>query len=115
MNKIIRLELLHQDVMLIKNPKTADEISSEIDFFLEEHIADDVANELMKVKTAFREWHTEVGIKNLLVVSDESSVGTVSRVTFHTADKILENKGIDSKEMHALLVQQIMDGIYEKV
>lgn len=114
MNEIIRLELLQQDIMLIKNPESMQEIKDQIYFFLDAEELEKVAYETTNCGVAFREWHTEIGIKNLLVICHPQNMGEVSRVVLFAAKRILENKNVKSDEMEGLLLQLIMDNIYPK-
>jgi hypothetical protein len=114
MNEIIRLELLHQDILLVKDPVSYEDIIKEISFFLDIEEAESAAYQAMKARVTFRCWHTEIGIKNMLVVDTYESIGVVSRVVLSAADTILSNKEVYSKEMEGLLLQLIMDNIYPK-
>jgi hypothetical protein len=113
MNKIIRLELLQQDLLLVQDPESYKDVVDEIYFFLDIEEAEKVAHEAVRANVTFRCWHTEIGIKNLLVVNSDN-IGIVARVVFHAAKTILDNKEVDSKEMDGLLIQLIMDNIYTK-
>jgi hypothetical protein len=114
MNKIIRIELLQQDIMLIKEPESTQEVKDQIYFFLDAEELEKVAYETTNCGAAFRGWRTEIGVKNLLVINHPQDIGKVSRVVLFAAKRILENKNVKSGEMEGLLLQLIMDNIYTK-
>jgi len=111
MKRIIKLDLLQQEVLLLENEVS---IASQIDFFLSDSEAEASAQELRRLPVAFRQWHTKSGVKNLMVIHGERDLAMISRVVTLAAFDILRHKNVESEEMVALLVQLLMDNIYEK-
>lgn len=111
MKKVITLDLLQQDVLLLENEVN---ITSEIDFFLSKEEAESAAKELTGLPVAFRQWNTKHGVKNLLVINGKRELAMISRVVVLAAFDILRQREVESEEMVGLLVQLLMERIYEK-
>jgi len=110
MKKTITLELLHQDLRVIKN-ESAEQIAEDIKHFFQSSKIPKEAAELSSLYAGFRQWHTDEGVKNLLVINYGAPLAQLMGVIVGAAYDILEYKEVDSIEMHALLVQYIVENL----
>ena len=110
MKKTINLELLKQDLRVIKN-ESIGEIQSDIKHFFDNNRAKKESLSLSQVTVGFRQWHTDEGVKNLLVINESAPLGEIIGVIVGAAHDILEYKNIESVEMSALLAQYIVENI----
>lgn len=110
MKKTINLELLKQDLRVIKN-ESIEEIESDIKHFFDNNKARKESLSLSQVTVGFRQWHTDEGVKNLLVINYGAPLAQLMGVIVEAAYDILEYKEVDSVEMHALLVQYIVENL----
>ena len=110
MKKTITLELLQQDLRVIKN-ESAELIAEDIKHFIQSSKVPKEADELSNLTVGFRQWHTDEGVKNLLVINYGAPLAQIMGVIVGAAYDILEYKEVDSVEMHALLVQHIVENL----
>lgn len=110
MKKTIELKLLQQDLRVLKN-QSSEQISEDVRHFLTNNESIIEALDLVNTSVGFRQWKTDVGVKNLLVINESAPLGEIVGVVVAAAHDILEYKNIESVEMHSLLVQYIIENI----